>query len=309
MNNNVFPESMTKLDVSNDEKSLSTIEEYIAYMAERIDFYLKSKDKIYKSNLATLGEEVVSVSASVTALDSNIADINENVQKVADDVTKAVASVDGKNTIFYGTEQPDIASAGDIWIDSNSKTMYVFAYDNATQTTKWIDAQDQKISDLTDSVDRLQTENSEQAQAIIAINSWIEQNPDNVKIAVESSVGVVRGELEEYKAVQGTYLKVEELGVKIGDTESSNNYVWIDSDELSIYASGNKVATFTAEQTQLGNLNANGRAVFGGGEHSVTIDNGTVSGERTETNTVTFGGKWEVSVDSAGNLVKRWIGG
>ena len=40
--NNIFPETMNKLNPEDAEKSFSTVDNYIAYMCERMDFYVKS---------------------------------------------------------------------------------------------------------------------------------------------------------------------------------------------------------------------------------------------------------------------------
>ena len=50
----ILPESMDKLDLNETKASLSTIESYIRYMAERLDFVVSVQNK----TIATLEKKI-----------------------------------------------------------------------------------------------------------------------------------------------------------------------------------------------------------------------------------------------------------
>lgn len=104
----VLPESMDRLDKENVEKSFSTLENYIRYMGERIEFSMRnvtrnvseagiSSAELYllvtelRDNLAALQSTVNGLSGSVTSIQGSITEIQGSISSL-DERVKALES-------------------------------------------------------------------------------------------------------------------------------------------------------------------------------------------------------------------------
>lgn len=92
----VFPENMERLDLNDTRGSLSTIQDYIRYMGERIEFSMRNMTKtvsdagvssaeVYilvqaqEQTLAALQSTVNEMAGTITSMQRDIADLNERV--------------------------------------------------------------------------------------------------------------------------------------------------------------------------------------------------------------------------------------
>lgn len=92
----VFPENMERLDLNDTRGSLSTIQDYIRYMGERIEFSMRNMTKTVSEagvssaevyilvqaqaqTLAALQSTVNGMAGTITSMQRDISDLNERV--------------------------------------------------------------------------------------------------------------------------------------------------------------------------------------------------------------------------------------
>lgn len=79
----VFPESMDKLNYDDPQSCIHTIEEYIRYMQERMEFSNSNMTR----NVSKAGVSSVEVYLMLTALQQTVAALDSAVQSVSGDVS------------------------------------------------------------------------------------------------------------------------------------------------------------------------------------------------------------------------------
>lgn len=98
----VFPESMDRIDPNDAKKSLSTIESYIRYMQERIEFSQKNTLRTVSEagvSSAELYAKLVDISNAVQALTSGMASMQGDINSLSGSVT----GLQGQITAINGT--------------------------------------------------------------------------------------------------------------------------------------------------------------------------------------------------------------
>lgn len=100
----VLPESMNKIDVKDTEKSLSTLENYIRYMGERIEFAMRnvtrnvsdagvSSAEMYvllvavQNSVSTLSSELNALKSTVNTMQGTLNTATENITALDERVT------------------------------------------------------------------------------------------------------------------------------------------------------------------------------------------------------------------------------
>lgn len=100
----VLPESMNKIDVKDTEKSLSTLENYIRYMGERIEFAMRnvtrnvsdagvSSAEMYvllvavQNSVSTLSSELNTLKSTVNTMQGTLNTATENITALDERVT------------------------------------------------------------------------------------------------------------------------------------------------------------------------------------------------------------------------------
>lgn len=100
----VLPESMNKIDVKDTEKSLSTLENYIRYMGERIEFAMRnvtrnvsdagvSSAEMYvllvavQNSVSTLSSELNALKSTVNTMQGTLNTATENITVLDERVT------------------------------------------------------------------------------------------------------------------------------------------------------------------------------------------------------------------------------
>lgn len=113
----VFPERMNRLDPGDPTGSLSTIEEYIRYMTERMEFAMQNMTRsvnsagvssvevmqavttlagtvsVMSSTLSGISGEITAVNNRVTAVQGEISTLKSSVAALQEDLTKLTARV------------------------------------------------------------------------------------------------------------------------------------------------------------------------------------------------------------------------
>ena len=106
----VFPESMNKLDPEDTRGSFATIESYIRYMGERMEFAMRNMTKTVseagvssaemyilltalQNDLSALKSTVNGMSGSITSLSSQVGEMQSSVQTMQGNVTAVETSV------------------------------------------------------------------------------------------------------------------------------------------------------------------------------------------------------------------------
>lgn len=100
----VLPESMNRLNVENTQESLSTIEAYIRYMGERIEFYMRNMTK----SVSDAGVSSVEVYAAVTALSNTVGALQSTVNSLNGSVTglgAKIADIEQRLSALEATEK------------------------------------------------------------------------------------------------------------------------------------------------------------------------------------------------------------
>ena len=107
----VFPESMNKLDPEDTRGSFATIESYIRYMGERMEFAMRNMTKTVSSagvssaemyilltalqnDLSALKSTVNGMSGSITSLSSQVGEMQSKIQEIQN----SVSTLDSKVT-------------------------------------------------------------------------------------------------------------------------------------------------------------------------------------------------------------------
>lgn len=100
----VLPESMNKIDVKDTEKSLSTLENYIRYMGERIEFAMRnvtrnvsdagvSSAEMYvllvavQNSVSTLSSELNTLKSTVNTMQGTLNTMQSSIQSLDKRVT------------------------------------------------------------------------------------------------------------------------------------------------------------------------------------------------------------------------------
>ena len=100
----VLPESMNKIDVKDTEKSLSTLENYIRYMGERIEFAMRnvtrnvsdagvSSAEMYvllvavQNSVSTLSSELNTLKSTANTMQGTLNTATENITALDERVT------------------------------------------------------------------------------------------------------------------------------------------------------------------------------------------------------------------------------
>jgi peptidoglycan hydrolase CwlO-like protein len=93
----VFPESMNKLDLANPEESLRTIENYIRYMSERVEF----SNRNITRNVSDAGMSSVEILLLLNDMASALSIVNSTVNGMTGEITtlnNRVTEVQSKQT-------------------------------------------------------------------------------------------------------------------------------------------------------------------------------------------------------------------
>lgn len=93
----VLPENMDKLDVQDPRGSLATVENYIRYMGERIEFAMRNMTKNVSAAGVSSAEVYVLVSAmnnTLSALQSTVNGLSGNVTTLHGQVNSLLESTD-----------------------------------------------------------------------------------------------------------------------------------------------------------------------------------------------------------------------
>lgn len=104
----VFPERMDKLDPANPQESLRTVEAYIGYMQERIEFSVRNTTRAAQATgvtnaamlmmLTTINNSLSALSATVNQLTGTVNGLGSQVRTMEEDIGKlkeAVAALEG----------------------------------------------------------------------------------------------------------------------------------------------------------------------------------------------------------------------
>lgn len=112
----VFPENMNPINLDNEKQSLSTIESYIRYMRERIEYTITILTKINSgTSLADLATRLSNVEMRVSALSSTVASLNARV-------------ADLQRKHLSGNTDPDSSTEGDvgsIYVNTAAGTAFI----------------------------------------------------------------------------------------------------------------------------------------------------------------------------------------
>ena len=95
-------------------------------------------------------------------------DISKTIQRIETDISQAndnanfaLRSANGKNTNFYGDEEPDNAREGDLWFKENGEKLELWVFEKRDGVTQWFPL----INDLTQEEIRLELE---EAKGLVA---------------------------------------------------------------------------------------------------------------------------------------------
>lgn len=110
----VFPERMDKLDKENPEQALGTIENYINYMLERVEFTFTN---IYKTVQGT-GVSTAEILAVLAALSNSLSALTGTVNALGGTVTGLQTTVGG-HTLAIGSIEGDV-DALQITVDNHT---------------------------------------------------------------------------------------------------------------------------------------------------------------------------------------------
>lgn len=93
----VFPENMERLDLNDTRGSLATIQDYIRYMTERIEFSMRNMTKTVSEagvssaevymQLQELAQAMAALASTVNALSGNITSLQGTVSALNERVT------------------------------------------------------------------------------------------------------------------------------------------------------------------------------------------------------------------------------
>ncbi|MCI5499761.1 MAG: hypothetical protein MR419_09570 [Clostridiales bacterium] len=99
----VFPERMDKLDPANPQESLRTVEAYIGYMQERIEFSVRNTTRAAQTTgvtnaamlmmLTTINNSLSALSATVNQLTGTVNGLGSRVRAVEEDIEKLGSQV------------------------------------------------------------------------------------------------------------------------------------------------------------------------------------------------------------------------
>ena len=125
----VLPESMNKIDVEDSERALSTIDNYIRYMCERIEFAMRNVTKnvsdagvssaeMYvllvalqntvsevSSRLSTLTGTVNTMQNTLTSLQDTVSKLSTNVSSLSTELSTANSSISALQTSINSLDE------------------------------------------------------------------------------------------------------------------------------------------------------------------------------------------------------------
>jgi peptidoglycan hydrolase CwlO-like protein len=125
----VLPESMNKIDVEDSERALSTIDNYIRYMCERIEFAMRNVTKnvsdagvssaeMYvllvalqntvsevSSRLSTLTGTVNTMQGTLTSLQDTVSELSTNVSSLSTELSTANSNISALQTSINSLDE------------------------------------------------------------------------------------------------------------------------------------------------------------------------------------------------------------
>ena len=108
----VFPESMNMLDTEDTKRSLTIIDSYIRYMAERIEFAMSNMTR----TVSEAGVSSVEMYILLTAVQQQVATLQSNVSTLQGDVTnigRSIAAIEARLGTFADTDPTISATLAD----------------------------------------------------------------------------------------------------------------------------------------------------------------------------------------------------
>lgn len=104
----VFPETMNKLDVNNTADSLSTLESYIGYMRERVEFSMRNTMRTAEASGVTNSAVLLMISAlsnTLSALQTTVNVQGGDINSMKASVSALQAAVDSLTATVGGHTQ------------------------------------------------------------------------------------------------------------------------------------------------------------------------------------------------------------
>lgn len=210
-----------------------------------------------KQNEIELGDDFSgdSITRTVSSIAGSVATVNEKTNQ-------AIVAANGKNTNYYGSDQPASAAEGDLWYkDLGNGETDMMQYHNGAwiilQSTRTLNlakkAIDEQIKALEDRVKKSQTDQDEKQLAAAkaeAANALQQAKADTANLKTE-----INGKLESFqndetalkKSLADTNGNLSNLTVKVGEisnsvvsTQGVLNQIKVDVNGVSATASNNK---------------------------------------------------------------------
>lgn len=110
----VFPERMDKLDTADPQKSLQTVEAYISYMQERIEFSVKNTTRAAQATgvtnaavlmmLSTINNSMSALTATVNQLTGTVNGMGSEILAIKEDLHQLQEDVAALQGAQEGTE-------------------------------------------------------------------------------------------------------------------------------------------------------------------------------------------------------------
>lgn len=107
----VFPQSMSRIDPEDSEKSLRTIENHLRYMQERIEFSITNVARSVNSAGASSAEMFLllkDLQNIVSAVSSTVEGISREMTNVKQDVGNAIVAADSAKNYEKNINKPKI---------------------------------------------------------------------------------------------------------------------------------------------------------------------------------------------------------
>lgn len=153
--------SVNKIDIPTSNfkitfKNLADTKEYVDFKAlEKAlpwdyvtvvtpDFNIKSRMISYQYDALTkqykkieLGNYVPAFTDTTTSLNNQLNNVNDGLNNLTDDVNTVAKSADGKNSNYYGPDEPFNPASGDLWYKKNGDKTELWQYDGTTIPPGW----------------------------------------------------------------------------------------------------------------------------------------------------------------------------